>query len=61
MPEPLICELCEDPLLESEQACGCNVCGRLYGPCCSSQCEGFCIECVPADGEASDTEKGAIS
>lgn len=40
-----ICEVCGDPV-EDDALCGCEKCGRMYGPCCNSIQDSICVECV---------------
>lgn len=38
------CEICEFPTAEGR--IGCDLCGRLFGPCCNSVIDDVCVECV---------------
>lgn len=38
----VLCEVCDQPCGERF---GCSQCGRLFGACCNSMRDGFCIEC----------------
>lgn len=38
-----ICEICGEV---AEFLCGCNECGRMYGPCCNSIEDSICVECI---------------
>ena len=43
-----ICEVCEE-FVEGgalQNRIGCCFCGRMFGPCCNSQEDGACVECV---------------
>ena len=40
-----ICEICGDPV-EDGALCGCEKCGRMYGPCCNSVEDSICVECI---------------
>ena len=47
------CEVCEEPAVDPV---GCEVCGRLFGPCCNSVVPDVCVHCVdpsdvPLDGD----------
>jgi hypothetical protein len=39
------CEVCGGPV-EDGALCGCERCGRMYGPCCNSVEDSICVECV---------------
>lgn len=52
-----ICEVCEEPCLELH-LCGCEQCGKLYGPCCNSEQEDLCCEC--AIGHERDDDEGQL-
>ena len=41
-----ICEICEEVLDDDAHICGCEQCGRLFGPCCNSVEDDYCVECV---------------
>ena len=41
-----ICEVCDEPIGTGQQLCGCGQCGRLFGPCCNSEDDDLCVECV---------------
>lgn len=41
----VICEICGDPVEHEDVFCGCEKCGRMYGPCCSSVEDSICVEC----------------
>lgn len=43
---PDVCEVCDEQLLEGALYCGCEKCGRMYGPCCNSIEDGVCIQCT---------------
>jgi hypothetical protein len=46
--KPPECEVC-DELIEGgamTARTGCQLCGRMFGPCCNSQEDGTCVECV---------------
>lgn len=46
--EAPICEVCEE-IVEGGKltdCTGCQFCGRMFGPCCNSQEDGTCVECV---------------
>lgn len=45
-PEQRICEVCKQPVDSEDQLCGCEECGRLFGPCCNSEQDSMCVECV---------------
>ena len=45
----LLCEVCGE---ETESTNGCELCGKLYGSCCSSMRDSMCIECT--DGGSDD-------
>ena len=45
-PEQRVCEVCDEPLEPSEHRCGCDQCGRMFGPCCNSEDPDRCVECV---------------
>lgn len=40
------CEVCNNPIKEGEPKCGCEICARLFGPCCNSVEPDLCVECV---------------
>lgn len=45
------CEVCNEPINTQShsapvQLCGCEKCGRLFGPCCNSVAPNYCVECV---------------
>lgn len=42
----VICEVCGDPVEDEDVLCGCEKCGRMYGPCCNSVVDSICLECV---------------
>lgn len=42
-----ICEVCRETKLgDDETLIGCFNCGRLFAPCCSSEQDDTCVECV---------------
>ncbi len=41
-----VCEVCCDPVEDEDVLCGCDECGRMYGPCCNSIEDSLCVECV---------------
>lgn len=42
--EPLVCEVCYE---ETDKPLrGCELCGRLFGPCCNSDNNDVCVECI---------------
>jgi hypothetical protein len=48
------CEVCDGEIEEDEQLCGCDICGRLFGPCCNSDNDNLCVECREEAGEDYD-------
>ena len=40
------CEICGEPVENIAVLCGCEKCGRLYGPCCNSIKDSICVECI---------------
>ncbi len=40
------CEVCGEPVNSVDDLCGCEKCGRMYGPCCNSVEDSICVECV---------------
>jgi len=41
-----VCEICGEPVEDADALCGCEKCGRLYGPCCNSIEDSICVECI---------------
>ena len=41
-----ICGVCGEPVEHLDVLCGCEKCGRLYGPCCNSIEDSICVECI---------------
>ena len=44
--EPELCEVCGEPIKPDEMRYGCERCARLFGPCCNSVKDSYCVECV---------------
>ncbi|HZT29447.1 MAG TPA: hypothetical protein VFA33_06170 [Bryobacteraceae bacterium] len=44
-PEFVTCEICGQAC-DADERCGCEKCGRMYGPCCNSLEDSICVECV---------------
>lgn len=44
-PKPT-CEVCGNTVKDVYDLCGCEKCGRMYGPCCNSVEDSLCMECV---------------
>jgi hypothetical protein len=42
----LICEVCGEAVESDDVLCGCDKCGRMYGPCCNSIENSICMECM---------------
>jgi hypothetical protein len=40
-----ICEVCGEPVKSVYDLCGCEKCGRMYGPWCNSVEDSICVEC----------------
>jgi len=45
-PNHRICEVCEEEMIGDPAVCGCEKCGRLFGPCCNSADDNLCVECA---------------
>lgn len=43
------CEVCNSE--EHEYLCGCEGCGRMFGPCCNSMADDECVDCFVAQAE----------
>lgn len=39
------CEVCNQ-FCDADERCGCERCGRMYGPCCNSVEDSICVECI---------------
>ena len=44
--DEVLCEVCDEPVSDATDLCGCNDCGKLFGPCCNSDDPDLCSECV---------------
>lgn len=42
----LKCEVCEDELGADEVRYCCEKCARAFGPCCNTNYDNLCVECV---------------
>ena len=42
-----IWEICDSLVEDGEMLCGCELCGRMYGPCCNNPegIDSLCAEC----------------
>lgn len=39
------CEVCNEEVQSDYDLCGCEKCGRMYGPCCNSESDSICVDC----------------
>jgi len=45
-PPEFKCEVCGGLVDGEYELIGCEKCGKMFGPCCNSQEDGICVQCI---------------